>query len=293
MRVLITGASGFIGSALSAALEARGDVAVPLGRRSGRGGPTWDIASGRIDDGALDGVDAVVHLAGASILPPWTSGRKRRIRDSRVEGTDLIARAVARAQTPALISASGMDYYGDRGEDLLTEAEPSGDGFMARVASAWEAAAEPAVAAGARVAFLRSSLVLDGAGGSLPKMMLPFRFFVGGIIGNGRQWWSWITLEDEVRAILHILDNEIHGPVNLATPNPVRNAEFMTALGKALRRPTWFPTPAFLVRTVLGADAADALILESKRVVPAVLEGSGFTFVHPEVGPALRAVTDR
>lgn len=293
MRVLITGASGFIGSALSAALEARGDVAVPLGRRSGRGGPTWDIASGRIDDGALDGVDAVVHLAGASILPPWTSGRKRRIRDSRVEGTDLIARAVARAQTPALISASGMDYYGDRGEDLLTEAEPSGDGFMARVASAWEAAAEPAVAAGARVAFLRSSLVLDGAGGSLPKMMLPFRFFVGGIIGNGRQWWSWITLEDEVRAILHILDNEIHGPVNLATPNPVRNAEFMTALGKALRRPTWFPTPAFLVRTVLGADAADALILESKRVVPTVLEGSGFTFVHPEVGPALRAVTDR
>lgn len=292
MRVLITGASGFIGPALSAALSARGDEVVPLGRGTGHEGPTWDIDAGRIDDGALDGVDAVVHLAGAPILPPWTERKKQRILDSRVEGTDLIARSVAAARTPTLITASGMDFYGDRGDDLLTESEPPGDGFMSRVAAAWEEAAAPAVAAGLRVAHLRTSLVLDGSGGSLPKMMLPFRFFVGGPIGSGRQWWSWITLDDEVRAILHILDSEIRGPVNLASPNPVRNADFMTALGEAMGRPSWFPAPGFLVRTVLGADAADALLLESKRVQPSVLESTGFSFDYPEIGTAMdHAVT--
>ena len=294
MRVLITGASGFIGSALSAALSDRGDDVVPLGRSSDHGGPTWDIEAGRIDDGALDGIDAVVHLAGASILPPWTARKKRRIRDSRVDGTDLIARAVAEARTPTLVTASGMDYYGDRGEDLLTESEPPGDGFMSRVAAAWEQAASPAVTAGLRVAHLRTSLVLDASGGSLRKMMLPFRFFVGGPIGGGRQWWSWITLDDEVRAILHILDSQIRGPVNLASPGPVRNAEFMAELGKAMGRPSWFPAPAFLVRGVLGADAADALLLESKRVVPSVLDSTGFSFDHPEIGSAMEhAVNDR
>ena len=294
MRVLITGASGFIGSALSAALVARGDGVVPLGRRSTDGGPTWDIGAGRIDEGALDGVDAVVHLAGASILPPWTAGRKRRILDSRVAGTDLIARAVVEAYTPTLVTASGMDYYGERGDDILTESEPPGTGFMSRVAVAWEAAAAPAVDAGRRVAHLRTSLVLDASGGSLPKMMLPFRFFVGGPIGGGRQWWSWITLDDEVRAILHVLDTQISGPVNLASPNPVRNADFMAALGSAMGRPSWFPTPGFLVQTVLGADAAQALLLESKRVEPSVLQSTGFTFSHPDIGPAMHhAVTGR
>ena len=294
MRVLITGASGFIGSALSAALSARGDEVVPLGRGSDHDGPTWDIKSGRVDEGAADGVDAVVHLAGASILPPWTARKKQQILESRVKGTDLIARTVAEARTPTLITASGMDYYGDRGDDLLPESEPPGDGFMSRVTTAWEEAADPAVAAGVRVAHMRTSLVLDASGGSLPKMMLPFRFFVGGPIGSGRQWWSWITLDDEVRAILHILDTEIRGPVNLASPNPARNAEFMSALGAAMGRPSWFPTPGFLVRTVLGADAADALLLESKRVQPSVLESTGFSFEYPEIGPAMEhAVTDR
>lgn len=290
MRVLITGASGFLGTALSDALSARGDTPVPLRRGSQDGNPGWDIAAGRIDDHALDGVDAVVHLAGESILPPWTKTKKERIMRSRAEGTDLIARAVAEASTPTLLTASGMDFYGDRGEDLLTESEPPGNGFMSRVTQAWEEAAAPAVAAGARVAHLRSSLVLDSSGGSLPKMMWPFRFFVGGPIGGGRQWWSWISLEDEIRAILHVLDTDsISGPVNFASPNPVRNSEFMRALGAAMGRPSWFPTPGFVLKTVLGAGAANALLLESKRVVPEVLSQTGFGFIHPEIGPAMAA----
>lgn len=295
MRVLITGASGFIGTALSAALVARGDEAVPL-RRGGRGqGPGWDIDAGRVDDDALVGVDAIVHLAGSPILPPWTESKKRRILESRVDGTSLISTAAAASGTPVLVSASGMDFYGDRGDDILTESEPRGDGFMAGVVAAWEEATAPAVEGGVRVANLRTSLVLDASGGSLPKMMLPFRLFVGGPIGGGQQWWSWITLEDEVRAILHILDSpEIRGPVNLAAANPVRNEDFMRALGSAMGRPSWFPTPAFLLKAVLGSDAADALLLESKRVQPAVLLESGFEFSHTDIDSAMeRAVTGR
>lgn len=292
MRVLVTGASGFIGTALSAALEGRGDEVIALHRGGDGSGPRWDIEAGRVDEGALAGVDAVVHLAGAPILPPWTENKKRRILDSRVKGTDLIARTVAASGTATLVTASGMDFYGDRGETLLTEDEPAGEGFMSRVAAAWEAAAAPAVAAGARVAHLRTSLVLDSSGGSLPKMMLPFRFFVGGPIGPGDQWWSWITLDDEVRAIIHILDSDsVHGPVNMATPNPVRNREFMAALGDAMGRPSWFPTPAFLLKAVLGADAADALLLESKRLVPAVLRDSGFAFSHTDIAAAMAHAT--
>lgn len=293
MRVLITGASGFIGSALSAALVARGDEAVPLRRGESGQGPRWDVEAGRVDDDALVGIDAVVHLAGAPILPPWTESKKRRILASRVDGTTLISQAAAASATPVLVSASGMDFYGDRGDDVLDESEPGGEGFMAGVAAAWEKATAPAVEAGVRVANLRTSLVLDSSGGSLPKMMLPFRFFVGGSIGDGQQWWSWISLEDEVRAILHILDDSrIRGPVNLASPNPVRNEDFMRALGAAMGRPSWFPTPAFALKAVLGSDAADALLLESKRVRPAVLADSGFEFSYPDIGPAMeRAVT--
>lgn len=295
MRVLITGASGFIGTALSSALRDRGDEVVPLGRSSSDSGPRWDITEGYIEPGALDGIDAVVHLAGASILPPWTKTRKRRILDSRVQGTDLIARAVAEAGTPMLLTASGMDYYGDRGEDLLTESEPVGTGFMAEVCAAWETAAAPAVAAGARVCHFRTSLALDGSDGSLPLMMLPFKMFVGGPIGGGRQWWSWISIDDEVRAILHLLDHGgIRGPVNLASPNPVRNKEFMAALGKAMGKPSWFPTPGFLVKAVIGKGPAESLVLESKRIVPAVLEKTGFAFSYPEIGDAMvRAMESR
>lgn len=288
MRVLITGASGFIGTALTAALRGRGDDVVALGRK-GSNGPTWDIAAGRVDDGALEGVDAVVHLAGEPILPPWTAAKKRRILESRVAGTRLIAREVAAANTPVLVTASGMDYYGERGDDVIVESDPKGSGFMSDVVEAWEGAAGQAREAGTRVVHLRTSLVLDSSGGSLPLMMLPFRLFVGGPIGSGNQWWSWITLEDEVRAIVHVLDHpEIEGPVNLASPNPVPNRGFMAALGEAMNRPSWFPAPAPLLRLVLGTQAAQALLLESKRVRPEVLMSTGFGFSHPDIVPALR-----
>lgn len=293
MRVLITGASGFIGTALSAALTDRGDDVVALSRGDDGPGPTWSVVDGRIDDGALDGVDAVVHLAGAPILPPWTAAKKQRILESRTKGTDLIARAVAEAGTPVLVSASGMDFYGDRGEDLLTESEPKGSGFMSDVVAAWEASADPARDAGARVVHLRTSLVLDGSGGSLPTMMIPFRLFVGGPIGSGRQFWSFISLEDEVRAILHCLDTgSISGPVNLSAPNPVRNKEFMRALGDEMGRPSIVPAPAFAVKLVLGQEAARSLLLESKRVIPEVLTGTGFEFLHPTIDQVFGAALD-
>lgn len=288
MRVLITGASGFIGTALTGRLRWRGDEVVPLGRGERGRGPTWDPTAGRIDDGALDGMDAVVHLAGESILPPWTAAKRRRILESRRAGTSLIAGAVAARATPVLVSASGIDFYGDRGDDPLTETELPGSGFLAGVAQVSEAATAPAAAAGSRVVIVRNSLVLDGGGGSLPKMMIPFRLLVGGHIGAGTQFWSWITLEDEVRAIIHCLDHDrISGPVNMSSPNPVRNEVFMRALGEAMHRPAWFPAPASLVRLVLGADAARSLLLESKRVLPGVLRDTGFVFSHPEIGPAL------
>ncbi|MFP5331399.1 MAG: TIGR01777 family oxidoreductase [Acidimicrobiia bacterium] len=294
MRVLITGASGFIGTALRRALTERGDEAIGLRRGGSGSGPKWDPAAGTIDSAALDRVDAVVHLAGEPILPPWTRAKKRRILASRVDGTGLISRAVAEAGTPTLITASGIDFYGDRGEEPVTEETPKGDGFMAGVAAAWEAAASPAVTAGVRVAHLRTSLVLDRSGGSLPKMMLPFRFYVGGPLGTGTQWWSWITLEDEVRAILHILDDRrVAGPVNLASPAPVRNREFMHALSQAMSRPSWFPVPAFVLRAVLGSAAANSLLLESKKVVPTVLTDHGFEFRHPEIDHAMRVAVGR
>jgi hypothetical protein len=181
-----------------------------------------------------------------------------------------------------------MDYYGERGDEPLTETAPKGSGFMSDVVEVWESSASVASEAGARVVHLRTSLVLDSSGGSLPLIMLPFRFFVGGPIGDGRQWWSWITLTDQVRAILHVLDHsEVSGPVNLSSPNPVSNRVFMRALGSAMGRPCWFPTPALLVKSVLGSDAAESLVLESKRVLPDVLTRSGFVFSYPEIGAAL------
>lgn len=291
MKVLITGAGGFIGTALSTALVEAGHEAIPLVRGTpGPGRRTWDIDDGRIDDDALEGIDAVVHLAGESIGGRWTTAKKQEIVSSRTDGTDLIARAVAAARPKVFVSGSAIGYYGNRGDEVLTEESARGAGFLSDVVVAWEAAAEPAVEAGIRTVLARTSLVLDDHGGSFPRMLLPFRLGVGGPLGSGKQWWGWITLRDEVRAIIHCLENEtLEGPVNLAA-DPVRNGEFGRALGRALKRPALFPAPAFGLGLILGTEFAQEVLLASQRVVPAKLDASGFVFEHRQVDTALPAV---
>lgn len=290
MKVLVTGASGFIGQALSAELEATGHAVVSL--RRGDGSPGWDPARGRIDPGALEGVDAVVHLAGESIGGRWTTSKKARILQSRVSGTSLIAGAVAAARPRVLVSGSAIGFYGDRGDETLDERAAPGSGFLADVVKQWEAAAQPAVTAGVRTVFARTgSLVLDRSGGSFPRLLLPFRIGVGGRIGPGDQWWSWITLRDEVRALIHcITESTLEGPVNLCSPNPATNREFVRALASSLHRPALVPVPALALKAVLGAEFASEVLLGSQRVVPGRLQDSGFSWEHPGLETAFASM---
>ncbi|MGF1664786.1 MAG: TIGR01777 family oxidoreductase [Acidimicrobiia bacterium] len=292
MKVLITGASGFIGRALSQRLTESGHEAIPLVRgEPGTGVRTWDVRAGRIDDDALVGIDAVVHLAGESIGGRWTPAKKQAILSSRIEGTDLISKAVASAKPSVFVCGSAIGFYGSRGEDVLTEDSPAGSGFLADVTVAWEEAAKPASEAGVRTVLARTALVLEDEGGSFPRMLLPFKFGIGGPLGSGRQWWAWITLEDEIRAIMHCLETDaLEGPVNLAAPNPVRNGDFGKALGRALKRPALLPAPGFGLKLLLGGEFADEVLLASQRVVPTRLEQSGFEFSHPHLPAALDAV---
>jgi hypothetical protein len=300
MQVAITGASGLIGSALARSLTDAGHTVRPVVRRDTDepGAVRWDPAAGTIDAGALAGVDAVVHLAGAGIGDRrWSEQRKRELHDSRTRGTDLLARALAGLdpQPAVLVSGSAVGYYGhDRGDEVVTELSPPGQGFLAGLVQDWEAAAAPAVEAGIRTVYLRSGIVLDAHGGILPRLALPFRLFVGGRLGSGRQWVSWITLDDEVAAIRFLLDrDDIAGPVNAVAPEPVTNAELARALGTVLGRPSVVPAPAFAFRMAMGREMADELILASQRVRPDVLVGAGFGFRHTEVTAALRAVLGR
>lgn len=290
MRVAITGASGFIGRAVSNALDSRGDD--PFAIRRGDGPGTWDPAAGWFDPAILAGADAVIHLAGESVGGRWTDAKKARIMDSRRDGTHLLASAIAEhAPSVPLLSGSAIGYYGSQGDTELSESAEPGDGFLADVVRAWEAATAPAAAAGSRVALLRTALVLGTDGGSFPRMLLPFKLGIGGRIGTGRQYWAWITLEDCVRAILHVLDNnDISGPVNLAAPYPVRNADFTTALGSALHRPTVLPTPTLGLNLLLGAEFAREVLMASQRVVPGVLTDAGFEFLHPDLATAFDAI---
>jgi uncharacterized protein (TIGR01777 family) len=252
----------------------------------------WDPQAGTIDLDALAGVDAVVHLAGESIgARRWSDEQKRRIEESRTRGTALVARAVSELdpRPQVLLSASGMNYYGDRGDDEVTEADPPGSGFLADVCVAWEAAAQPAIDAGVRTAFLRTGLVLDAGGGALAKMLPLFKLGLGGRLGSGRQWWSWISLEDEIGAVLHLLGADVAGPVNLTAPGPVTNADLTRALGHVLHRPTLLPVPRIGPRLLLGPELADTLLFTSLRVQPDVLLTSGYAFRHPTLEPALRA----
>ena len=294
MKVAITGSSGLIGTALKGALAGAGRTAVPIVRRAARPGEiAWDPAGGTIDAAGLEGIDAVVNLAGAGIGDKrWTDERKRLILESRTDSTTLLATTIAGLENPprVLLSASGMDYYGDRGDEVLTETSSAGTGFLPEVCQAWEAAAQPAVDAGIRTAFLRTGIVQTPDGGALAKTLLPFRLGIGGRLGSGDQWWSWISIDDQVGAILHLLDHDVRGPVNLTAPNPVRNRHYTKALGRALHRPTVIPIPDFGPKLLLGAELAETLLNQSKRVVPEVLTASGYRFRHQTIEECFAAV---
>ena len=297
MQNAITGASGLIGTALTGALAAAGHRPVALTRGTATGDQIcWDPAKGTIDAASLEGMDAVVHLAGAGIGDHrWSESYKREIHDSRTAGTALIATTLAGLQDrPAvLLSGSAIGYYGDRGDEELTEASGAGTGFLADVCREWEAATAPASEAGIRVAHLRTGIVLSTAGGALKKQLPLFKLGVGGRFGNGRQWQSWISIDDEVAAIVHLLTADVTGAVNLTSPRPVTSAKFAKALGAALHRPAALPVPAFAPKLLLGGELADNLLFQGQRVLPAVLLGAGFTFAHPELGEALAALLHR
>ena len=254
----------------------------------------WNPSRQELDRTRLAGVQAVVHLAGEPIAQRWTAARKEAIRVSRVEGTTLIARTIASMPAPpALLSGSAVGYYGDRGDELLDEQSAAGSNFLSRVTEEWEQATAPAAAAGARVVLLRTGVVLAKEGGALAKLLPPFRMGLGGPIGNGRQWMSWIALDDHLRAIERALhDVELRGPVNLVSPNPVTNAEFASTLGRVLARPALVPVPRFALELLFG-EMADAALLASQRVMPGALRAAGFTFELPTLEQALRAALGR
>lgn len=294
MRVLISGSSGLVGTSLKRSLESDGHEVYSLVRREPRGSGEicWSPGGEGLDTHGLK-VDAVVHLAGESIAEGrWNEAKKARIRDSRVVGTRALCEAMAcMAEKPkVIVCASAIGYYGDRGDAVLTESASSGDGFLPDVCRQWEDAAEPARAAGIRVVSLRIGVVLSKDGGALSKMLLPFRLGVGGKIGDGGQYMSWVSLVDLVSMTRFAIDDEeLSGPVNAVAPGAVTNLEFTKALGRALGRPTLFPLPAFVARLALG-EMADDLLLASIRVEPALLKERGFQFEHPEIDDALGAV---
>lgn len=299
MKILITGSSGLIGSALVAHLRGQGHQVVRLVRRAvapGEDAAVWNPAAGKLETSALEQAGAVVHLAGESINAlRWTDERKERMRRSRVSGTRLLSESLSQLAAPprVLVSASAVGFYGSRGEEILTEESPSGSGFLSDVCREWEAAAEPARQKGIRVVNLRIGMVLSAKGGALPAMLPAFKAGVGGKLGDGRQFVSWIAIDDLARAISHaVTTDSLSGPVNAVSPNPVRNVEMTKALGKVLRRPTFLSMPAFAVRLIFG-EMGDALLLASQRVEPRRLLEAGFTFQFPDFETSLRHLLGR
>ena len=295
MKVAVTGSNGLIGSALVPALRAAGHEVVRLVRRPPvtRDEVRWDPADGTIDTAGLRGIDAAVNLAGEGIGEHrWTDEQKRRIRESRTKGTSLLASTMgALDPKPAvLLSGSAVGIYGDGGERELTEASSPGEGFLADVVVDWEAAAEPARAAGIRTVFLRTGVVLSPRGGAMKKVLPLFKLGLGGPIGSGTQWLPWIAIDDEVGAIVHLLTADIDGPVNLVAPEPARYRDYAKALGRALHRPAVLPTPMLGPRLLLGRELADALLGDSQRVVPTQLIQSGYRFQHTGVDEAVRSL---
>ena len=292
MRVLVSGSTGLLGSQLVPLLVRRGHTVVPLVRRAPAAGGEavkWDPAAGALAGEDLHGIDAAVHLAGEPIVGRWTPDRKRRVRDSRIEGTRLLSETLARLdpRPKALVSMSAIGYYGDRGDEELTEESPPGCGFLPEVAGDWEAAAGAAVSGGIRVVLPRLGVVLTPRGGALAKMLPAFRLGLGGRLGSGDQFISWISLEDALRGICFALETgSLSGPVNLVAPGPVTNREFTAALARALRRPALAPVPAVLLELALG-EMARELLLASTRVRPRALLESGFSFLHTDIDNTL------
>ena len=284
MHVFVSGSHGLIGSALIRALRARGDEVAPIGR-----------SAGRLDLTGIAAADAVVHLAGAPLGDErWSEDRKRVIMSSREDTTQQLVDALTAlapdVRPSVLVNGSAVGYYGDRGDEVLTETSESGRGFLAEVCRRWEAATEPAEAAGIRVVRLRTGIVLSATGGALKPLLLPFKLGLGGRIGTGRQWFSWVALDDEVGAILHALDNnDVRGAMNATAPNPVTYGEFARTLAAVLHRPALIPTPTFAVALKLGKEGAREMVLNGQRVLPTVLQSSGYSFVHSELRGALEA----
>lgn len=290
-RIAITGASGLIGSALVGYLKSQGHTVQRLVRRPALSSEeiTWDPIAGTVDMDALAGVDAVIHLAGAGVSDKrWTKKYKSEILNSRLLGTTTIAKAVAIVKPQVFISASAIGWYGESGNRSVVESDRAGDDFLAAVCREWEAAAD--LAGDVRTIKLRTGLVLDPTGGALGKMLPLFRFGLGGKLGNGKQWWSWITLHDQIRAIAFLLENNISGPVNMTSPNPVTNSEFTAGLARAMHRPALFPVPAIALKIAMGGFSCE--VLGSKKVLPNALTEAGFNFEYPHISSALDKLVD-
>lgn len=301
MKIAVTGSTGLIGNALIKSLLHDGHTVTRLVRRlkntlDGTSSIEWSPETGQLDGERLEGHDAVIHLAGENVSDGrWTEEKKNKIRDSRVQGTKLIAEAIARLKMPplTLLSASAIGFYGDRGAERLTEDSGPGTDFLAGVCRAWERETKPAEDAGIRVVHVRFGVVLSQEGGALAKMLTPFKMGVGGKIGSGEQYLSWITLDDAVKAVEFTLNHDsMRGPVNIVGPEPVTNAEFTEMLGEVLSRPTFFSVPAFVSRLAFG-EMADALLLSGMRVYPERLRAAGFTFRHPQLKDALRYLLNK
>lgn len=291
MKIVIAGATGLVGTALTDILIAGGHQVSRLLRVHKAGELFWSPEQNELDPTQLEGFDAVVNLAGENIASDrWTEEKKRQIRDSRVNGTRLLASTLATLSSPpsVLVNASALGYYGDRGDEVLTETSSAGSGFLANVVREWEAATEPASAKGIRVALMRIGVVLSPKGGAMSRLLPIFQMGGGGILGSGKQYMSWIDLEDVARAFHRaIMSTNLEGPINTAAPHPVTNAEFTKVLGKVLMRPTLFPLPAAAARLIMG-EMADELLLASQRLKPAKLEENGFQFQYPTLEQSLR-----
>ena len=298
MKILITGASGLIGQALTTSLKAAGHTTVAAVRREPRRNDEvqWNPKTGVMSASAFDGVDAVVHLAGAGIGDKrWTDAYKMEILESRTLGTALLASTMASLdkKPQVFLSGSAIGIYGVRDDTELSESASIGNGFLADVCRDWEAAAAPAQAAGIRTVLLRTGIVLSPKGGALKKQLPLFKLGLGGRFGNGKQWQSWISITDEVNAIIHLLTSKLSGPVNLTAPTPVTNAEFTRTLASVLSRPAIVPIPSFGPKLVLGGELANALLFTGQRVTPNALLADGFTFTHPTLEAALRALLNK